>query len=136
MSAAPGSHLSRRWRLAALGLGIALLLWLPFEDTHLAWIYFFALLISLLAVLRLTRIPGAQSPGRKSLTRLLAGLGGGLLVTPAALLLMAFKSGIHGHGFPDFTPEQVLTVLNSAPLWVLAGLLAGAGFALLNFRSS
>lgn len=125
----------RRWRAASLGTGIILLLWLPIEDTHLAWVILFAVLVSLLIVIRLLltrKLASKRSPWALTL----AGLSGGLLVAPAALSLMAFKSGFHGHGFPDFTPEQVTTVLQNIPLWAFAGLLAGVGLALLKLRTS
>jgi hypothetical protein len=68
--------------------------------------------------------------GRSWLLYPLAGLLSGLAVTPLALLLMAFKSGVHGHGLPDFTPNQVTLVLLSTPAWAAAGLLVGLGIAL------
>jgi len=52
---------------------------------------------------------------------LIAGLG----VTVVALLLMAIKTGLHGHGTPDYTPEQMVRVLSLTPLWVIVGLMIG-----------
>lgn len=119
----------RRLRLLAMLLGAALLLWLPFEDTHERWVVLFALAVAGLAALAIWfRLPAAWR--LTPIASTLVGLFGGLLVTPAALLLMAFKSGVHGHGRPDFTPQQVSRVLDLTPLWAAAGLLLGLGIAL------
>ena len=54
------------------------------------------------------------------------GLGCGLLV----LVLMAIKTGLHGHG-PEFTPAEIEWVVSQIPLWTLAGLIAALGLGLL-----
>ena len=46
-------------------------------------------------------------------------------MTAVALLLMAIKTGLHGHGTPDYTPEQMVRVLSLTPLWVVVGLVIG-----------
>ena len=51
-----------------------------------------------------------------------AGLGFGLLT----LLIMAVKTGLHGHG-PEFSPAEISWVIDQIPLWSLVGLLAGLG---------
>jgi hypothetical protein len=60
----------------------------------------------------------------------LVGTLAGLMVAPLALLLMAFKTGLHGHGTPDFTPAQVQAVLLYSPAWGGSGLLLGLGSGL------
>lgn len=129
MDRQPAGACLLRWRWAMIGLAIALLLWLPLEETHLVWILMFACLISLLVAVRVL-LHVHPSFIRAIWLPPLTGLGAGLLITPLALLLMAFKSGLHGHGFPDFTPGQVSGLLRATPLWVLAGLLVGGGLAL------
>lgn len=57
---------------------------------------------------------------------LLAGVGTALMT----LFLMAFKTGLHGHG-PEYTPEQIDWVWGQVGLWVVVGLLAGLGLGLL-----
>ncbi len=42
-----------------------------------------------------------------------------------AITLMAVKSGLHGHGFADFTARQVLGVLNLIPITFLVGIILG-----------
>jgi hypothetical protein len=56
----------------------------------------------------------------------LAGVGTALMT----LFLMAFKTGLHGHG-PEYTPEQIAWVWGQVGLWVVVGLLAGLGLGLL-----
>jgi hypothetical protein len=38
---------------------------------------------------------------------------------------MVFKSGLHGHPSPDFTPAQAAAVLARAPYFALGGFLLG-----------
>jgi hypothetical protein len=121
---------SKPLRLAALLLGVALLLWVPVEDTQTLGVRIFALMLATFATLA---IATKVSPHirQRSLTLPAIGLAAGLLVTPLALLLMAFKTGLHGHGSPDFTPDQVSGVLQSWPIWAAAGLMVGVAVALL-----
>ena len=124
LSSEPAPPRGLRARLPAVLLGAAILLWLPFEDSGTFWIRLIAVLACALA---------AAAAGPALVEKLhqrwyawpVVGLAAGLLVTPAAVLLMAFKSGIHGHGSPDFTPAQVAALLASWPVWALSGLLAG-----------
>lgn len=115
-------------RIMAILLGIAILLWTPFEDTGTVWVRLFGVLIcTLAAVTAGVMIPAGMRQHWAAWP--LIGLVAGLLVTPAAILLMAFKSGMHGHGNPEFTPAQVSAVLSSWSIWALAGLLAGLAAA-------
>jgi hypothetical protein len=119
----------RRVRISALILGAGLLVWLPFEDSSLAWILIFSLAICTLGVAyALIKLrPG----GKKAWLYLpLTGITAGVAITPVALSLMAFKSGVHGHGAADFTPAQVTGILQRTPLWAAGGLLIGLGAGL------
>ena len=58
------------------------------------------------------------------------GVGAGLLLTPLAIILMALKTGIHGHGTPDFTVGQMQDIPSRMPYFALSGLLVGAGSGL------
>lgn len=113
-------------RITTLFLGGLWLFWLPVEDDGLALVFFFAIGICTLIFIRMlrTRLWGKWQPGYR-----LIGLGSlaGILVTPAALLLMAFKSGLHGHSAPDYTPSQVILVLKSFQYWVAVGVAVGLG---------
>lgn len=117
-----------RWiRSSAILLGILWLFWLPMEDSSLLAVYFFAAGNSALAIYRLqrTKMWSTWKPGLR-----IVGLGclAGFLVVSIALLLMAFKSGLHGHGVPDFTPAQILAVGRSFPIWVAGGGILGLGW--------
>jgi hypothetical protein len=120
-------------RLAALLLGIFLLLWLPVEDTDEIEVLVAAAAVSAWLALRyLLSQPGsAKSLGKHILVGTLAGLA----VTPLALFLMAFKTGLHGHENPDFTAEQIYYVIYRTPIWGFAGLLLGFGSGMLHLAA-
>lgn len=128
-------------RGAAFILGVALLIWLPLEDSGILWPMLFALAGCVLGAAR-ALTPPPRTGGKRWLLYALAGMLAGLAVTPLAIFFMAFKSGLHGHGAPDFTPEQVISVINRTPWWVTAGTLIGTGSGLLrkikdnSFRSA
>ena len=65
------------------------------------------------------------------LNHVLIGGGAGLLLVPLAILLMAIKTGIHGHGTPDYTVDQMQDVLSRMPFFALGGALLGAGSGML-----
>jgi len=72
------------------------------------------------------------SSGKHTLLRhIVIGGGVGLLLVPLAILLMAIKTGIHGHGTPDYTVHQMQDVLSRIPFFVLGGVLLGTGSGLL-----
>lgn len=122
--------ITRRLRGLFLLLGIGLLIWLPVEDTHLGWVIFFAAASAVLTGLQIAvgvqrrlasdRIPLIARWG-------LVGLMIGALIVPYALFLMAFKSGIHGHSRPDYSPDQIVTVMRRTPIFVLSGTFCGLG---------
>ena len=110
MSAATGGW--KRWlRGASLLLGAILLFWLPVEDTGTRTPLLPAALgVTLLAAFQLNRF--ALRPCRHLWVRhILPGALGGLAIPLLATGLMVFKSGIHRHGFPDYTPGQLFSVL-------------------------
>jgi hypothetical protein len=120
-------------RISALLLGVWLLLWLPIEDQNEILVLLSAAAVN--AWLALRYLARRSIPfGKGLLMPTLLGLLAGLLVTPTALFLMAFKTGIHGHGSPDFTGEQILAVIYGTPIWGVAGLLVGLGGGLLRFN--
>jgi len=117
-------------RVASISLGLIMLLWLPFEDTSIFWaIAFTTAITGLITIHYLIKYRKAANhwwfyP--------LTGLLFGLMITPMALLLMAIKSGVHGHGFPDYTPTQVRQILQLTPVWILAGLVTGSAAGLVS----
>ncbi len=122
----------RRDRLAGLGIGAALLLWLSVEDNH---VWPAALLGAALAVLLVT-LNLLQHLGGRDLPARWVVPGGGLLGMLAGLAasvvtagLMLFKNALHAHLFPDYPPGLLLAILERAPVWALAGGLTGLGLA-------
>jgi apolipoprotein N-acyltransferase len=120
------SAMPSRLRVAALAIGVGLLLWLPFEDTNVNAVLLFSATICGWWVVRF--LAGLPASAEKVAWRhALPGTLGGLAVSPLAILLMAVKTGLHGHPSPDFTPEQLHVVLASTPAWMAAGFLLGLG---------
>jgi hypothetical protein len=119
------------FKLAALAWGVLALLWLPVEDLDLRWVSTFAAALCALAAARFTLpSPTAGQKNRPWWLDPLIGLLAGLCVPPLAVLLMIFKSGLHGHTIPDFTPDQIFSVLYQAPYWAAGGLLIGLGLGI------
>lgn len=115
-----------RYRNLALIYAGAALLWLQLEDNSVLPAVAFGLGGALLFVIR----RAAQHHLSELLPAAPAGAATGLLAALAAAALMILKTGMHSHAFPDYPPDQILAVLERAPLWTLAGMLAGTGLAL------
>jgi hypothetical protein len=112
-----------RVRFGFIAVWVSILLWLPLEDTGpLNARILAALACTLLAVRAFLRVD-------RSTLVLSAGLGlaAGLLVNPITAGLMVFKSGLHGHGAPDFSVATLAAVLADTPVYGIGGLLIGAG---------
>ena len=124
-----GSKGSFWLRITGLLLGIGVLVWLPIEErSELGVLVISATLCTWAAVWILAK---PYNSGNQILLRYgLVGAGAGLAMVPLAILLMAFKSGIHGHGAPDFTVPQMQSVLSRTPYFLLSGLLVGLGSGL------
>ncbi len=118
-------------RAATLLWGVYALVWLSLEghagrDALLAgWG------LALLALGLVGRVFGgrAVAVGRLATLGAAVGLAWGVALGPAVLLLMAVKTGLHGHG-PEYTAAQLAQVWSQWPSWLAAGLAAGAGLAL------
>lgn len=118
----------RAMRLAGLLLGIGILLWIPFEDTTTSWVLVFALAICCLWGVKMYGSQKVLGSMGVSIRGAFFGVLSGLLVSPLAVGLMVFKSGVHGHGFSDFSGAQVQAVMGLLPYFALSGL--GLGFIL------
>jgi hypothetical protein len=114
------------WRLAAVGLGISILLWLPIEDTHEHTSTLIAVMVSFLLATR-TLLPCSPQNCYGIIRHAGVGLLAGLAITPFTLFMVAIKTGLHDHNVPDFTADQITTVLIRTPAWLLSGLLIGFG---------
>jgi len=111
-------------RFSAIGAGILILLWLPIEDTSEKPAISIALVISVLLALR--ALCGRQYQQGIIRMTLIGGLAG-TAITPIALLLIAFKTGLHSHGIPEFPVEQVIALLRRTPFFSIGGLFVGLG---------
>ena len=122
---------TKTWlRLTGFLIGVVVLVWLPIEErSELGVLLISGLICTWIGVWLLHK---TDTEGRHVILRfLLVGGGAGLLLAPLAVLLVAIKSGIHGHGSPDFTVSQMQTVISRLPYFVLVGILIGAGSGLL-----
>ena len=112
-----------RVRLSFLALWIAILLWLPVEDTSPTNPRILAAFASLLLAAR----TALRFRERSLLLHAGLGLGAGLLVNPLTAGLMVIKSGLHAHNIPDFSVAMLAGVLADTPAYGLGGLLIGMG---------
>jgi hypothetical protein len=110
-------------------LGIGVLVWLPIEEQSELGVLVISGAICTWAAVWILVKP-IDSDRQLIVRHSLVGAGAGLAIAPLAILLMAFKSGIHGHGTPDFTVAQMQFVLSRTPYFVLSGALVGLGSAL------
>lgn len=117
----------------ALVYGAALLIWSSLEDNSVLPA---ALLGGGLAVIILVRWitrrwGGRTVAGRAALAAASAvGAAAGASAALATAVLMLIKDGLHSHLFPDYPFGMILDMLARAPLWALAGALAGIGLLL------
>lgn len=107
-------------RLAGAAWLIALLAWLPIEDTTVLPALGFA--TAGVAWLAWRNLRGWPSSALRATS---LGTAAGLASPMGALVLMAFKSGLHGHGFAEYTAAQVLSVIQTTPFWLFGGGILG-----------
>ena len=131
MNKQAASNRSRTWlRISGLLLGIVVLVWLPVEESSELGVLVVAGLICTL--LGLWLLYKTESHAKHMVWRNVIIWGGmGLLLAPLAIFLMAIKTGIHGHGTPDFTADQMQAFISRMPFFILGGILLGTGLGLL-----
>lgn len=113
------SLLVRWWGIVLVFLGV---FWLPVEDVSLGAVTLLAAgLCGWLGVWCALRWPARLPPERYPLW----GLAVGLAVPVAAIGLMVFKSGLHAHGYSDFTAQQMGQMLKGGFGWAGGGLAMG-----------
>ncbi|MQC26272.1 MAG: hypothetical protein DWG76_02330 [Chloroflexi bacterium] len=107
----------KRWGLFWL---LLVMIWLPFED------------LDARLALSLSGLLGAWSLARQASLRpfsqgfsLLAGAFYGALAPILAIFLILFKTGLHGHGFLEFSPVQLAAALSWWPWTVSLGVFFG-----------
>jgi hypothetical protein len=120
------------FRLAAGAVGLYATIWLALEGNLPGDIALAAAGWGLgMAAFIIRRWGGQTLPGgRGAALAAAAGLAYGLGVGLLTLGLMAFKTGLHGHG-PEYSAAEIAWVLRQMPLWGAAGALAGLGLSLL-----
>ena len=118
-------------RAATLLWGVYALVWLALEGNVARDGVLAGWGLALLALWAAARRWGGRSvsAGQVAALGAAAGLAWGAALGPAVLLLMALKTGLHAHG-PEYTAAQLAQVWSQWPLWMAAGLAAGAGLAL------
>ncbi len=125
---------TKRWFRVTLAVaGAFWFIWLGVEDPGVITVLLLAMILILPAAIYVfyRRISRMRAPGSRRFLAIIAmGFFGGLLIAPLAILLMAVKTSLHSHIYPDFTRADVILVLESAPAWTLAALLLAAAGAL------
>jgi len=121
--------MAKKWiRNIGILIGAFILLWLPAEDIS----PLNTILISAVVGLWLSvwiRLQMGQKSNEITIDMTIGTLVG-VAVPVIAVLLMVFKSGIHGHVSPDFSNQQLFEVLTRAYIWGTGGLLIGLGIGL------
>ena len=117
-------------RLSAIILGISILCWLTIEEKSEILTILLATIISawLVAALLLRYKYRSTFPIIKFI---LAGILVGAIITPLILFLMVFKTGLHAHLIPDYSNEQIHSVINRTPIWVISGFFIGIGLEII-----
>jgi hypothetical protein len=116
-----------RW--AGIALGILFMVWLPIEDVHVNYVVGLSCGICAWFVVRYFAV---RWDDLSRWLMMLWGGAAGLGVPLVAVGLMVFKAGIHAHGFLDFANAQILEVLQSAPWWIVLGIIVSSFASLLS----
>lgn len=118
--------------LAVLLWGLYALLWTRLEASLARDGLLAGWGLALLGVWLVARAFGGRALGAGQVAALGAavGLAWGAALGPAVLLLMAVKTGLHGHG-AEYSAAQVAAVVGQSVWWVGAGVVGGVGLALL-----
>lgn len=132
MSVRFDTEFSLRWRWVGLGLGAAVLVWLPFEENSDLVAILLAAGLCSWAAAYLLREP-LTSPWHLIWRSALVGVVAGLLVAPIAFGLMSVKSGLHSHPQPDYSGEQIQALFSRTLYFAASGLLVGLASALFRF---
>lgn len=119
-----------RW--VAIVTGAAVFIWLRLEDNDPFFAVVLGALVSVVwAALWLLGRWGGKMVAKRTVLVLAPALGAasGLGAALSTTLLMFFKNASHAHLYPDFPIEVMAAILQRAPLWFVAGALAGLGTA-------
>ena len=128
--------ISLRKRLLGILLGFTIILWLPVEDTDVTIALLFAISLCAWQInVILSRLKN-QSPFPLRYFILLGALAGAA-ITPIAILLLVFKIGMHAHSCPDYTNQQIISLIERTPIWLAGGFFisTGLGIRFLNHQT-
>ena len=119
-------------RLFSILVAIYAVVWISLEGARQQVILLAVVFMLVIAGYLVQRILGGNRLSARHWVLYSAGLGLfiGLGSAFLTLILMAVKTGLHGHG-PEFTQAEIEWVIGQIPLWTLAGLIAGVGLGLL-----
>ena len=119
-------------RLFGLALGLYAAFWMALEGSVASDVALAAAALALLAGVGIARLAGGRelSPDAGVALGAVIGLVYGAGLALLTLFLMALKTGLHAHG-PEYSAAEIAWVWRQLPLWAGAGVLAGAGLALL-----
>jgi len=124
---------SRLWpRYLAIGMGVVILLWLPFEDENEKATIIIALGICALSLIQFL-ISRSSRSFKNILLHILAGGLAGAAITPVAMLLIAIKAGLHDHNFSEYSIHQITTIIEATPYFIAGGLLITSSSAIARF---
>lgn len=115
-------------RFLLVGYGLCLLIWLSLENRNMLFVAILGTgaTIIYLGVAIFNRFHGRELRLRVWLPLMMM-LGAilGALSTVTTASLMFFKSSWHGHLYPDFPPQMILSMLTRIPYWAISGALIG-----------
>lgn len=116
-------------RLLTISFAISLFFWLSVEDsTDNIVVLFSALICTWITTAILLRIKSKTTISYYYY--ILAGFLAGAAITPVALLLMIFKTGLHSHSVPDYTIGHIISVIRKTPIWLISGIFIGTGIGM------
>jgi ABC-type nitrate/sulfonate/bicarbonate transport system permease component len=120
--------------LLTLMTGISVFVWLSLEENGLWSVLSMGAACALLGALHVHYAHNLWSRLGHSLRFALIGgaLGSGTIL--AATCLMFLKTAAHAHLVPDYSLEQMLSLLARLPTWTAAGILLGAALNLSRSR--
>lgn len=116
-------------RIVGIFIGLLILIWLSIEDRNELLVVLASGAVCAWIAARLLLIP-PDSDRQLLIRHALAGIGAGALLVPIAILLMSIKNGIHSHITPDFSLDQMQSVLMRAPYFILSGFLIALGIGI------
>lgn len=111
--------------------GVIVLIWLSAEDNAMLPVTLLGWTGAALLVVRRGGHFLHGSAKRRVIVAAALGLAIGAGAALATAGLMLLKTGMHSHINPDYLPEQFIGILSRAPVWALAGSLAGLGASFL-----